>query len=484
MSELSRIHIGERGTFRESGEHHTTPEQVDSIISYLVNEEIERLIIYSHGGLVSESRGMGGAEIFEEVFLKPGQKQHVVSLIWESGLWETIRDNWPDLLKKRAVSWLIGKIFDRLKNRYGFEDKAITGFEVDYSEILKDPLYYQKLLEAPEIDFDKIEDLDTKKTEADLINELEEEFLTDFEENPDSMIIFDFDEEDYPEDFIETFTDPETKSFFISKFKLGVLLARVAYRVIQRRRNHRWHGTGTTILEETLRRVALGQTGADIWEYMKDKAGDMWKDNEGVEGNNRYAGRYFLDGLEPLIKNGLKIDFIGHSAGSIVFNEMMTVMDDKQLSYDHVFFLAPACTTGEFLNKVINSDNGRTKENRLNTFLTLTLTDEAEINDSAMIYPRSILYLISGLLEDKGGVPLLGMQYYLNGIKEGYFDRLKPVHQYLFNNSEPAKIHFSPSGGSVPGNITLTAERHTHFNEKEKGTLELIDKIISDGVIA
>lgn len=105
LTAIDFINVGKSGTFAESGNFKTSPQQVDEIFGYLQEKDIEQLVVYFHGGLVSEKSGMESAGKMTENFKNPGEKRHVVSFVWETGPKEVILQNIDTIKKKVATEF-------------------------------------------------------------------------------------------------------------------------------------------------------------------------------------------------------------------------------------------------------------------------------------------------------------------------------------------------------------------------------------------
>ncbi len=77
------VNVGENGTFAKSGNYYTSAEDVKGIFDFLKEKEVEKLVIYFHGGLVNEENGMGSADFMKNYFADLNSKRHVVSFVWE-----------------------------------------------------------------------------------------------------------------------------------------------------------------------------------------------------------------------------------------------------------------------------------------------------------------------------------------------------------------------------------------------------------------
>ncbi|MBK7389242.1 MAG: hypothetical protein IPI23_09305 [Bacteroidetes bacterium] len=115
-------------------------------------------------------------------------------------------------------------------------------------------------------------------------------------------------------------------------------VAIIAFRVIKRFINKRDHDFYPTTIEEILRELYVAELGAWVWNNMKVKSNDMWKDNQKLSGLNRFAGRYLLDKLIDYVKkyNDVEVNLIGHSAGSIAICNLLNTTSNiyPQLVYN------------------------------------------------------------------------------------------------------------------------------------------------------
>jgi hypothetical protein len=145
--------------------------------------------------------------------------------------------------------------------------------------------------------------------------------------------------------------------------------------------------------------------GTAEWDEMKKNAAGI---NVGPSG-----GLFLLVNLLaslPLPK--LKLHLIGHSAGGILHSNLVPLLLSKNLRIDGIYFMAPACRTALFSNNVRGSLG-----QQIPTYTEFYLNDATERADNcATIYRRSLLYLVSDAFEHQRGMPLLGMEMFLNDI--------------------------------------------------------------------
>src|SRR5687767_6525247 len=74
----------------------TDSADLDALFAALAqDDDRERLVVHVHGGLVSESRALAGAERLLPIYREAGA--YPIFLVWESGLLETLRNNLGDI---------------------------------------------------------------------------------------------------------------------------------------------------------------------------------------------------------------------------------------------------------------------------------------------------------------------------------------------------------------------------------------------------
>jgi hypothetical protein len=183
--------------------------------------------------------------------------------------------------------------------------------------------------------------------------------------------------------------------------------------VMNRFAQGRDHGLYATVVEELLRAFYIYKVGTDIWDQMKQETLDAFGTDP-----NQYGGTAFLQGLANYWKNGQhpRITLVGHSAGANYICRFLQFADLYQLPEDMQFdvvFLAPACTFDLF------SQTLKYKQ-RIKGIRIFGMNDTLEqanslVAQTPLIYPYSLLYFVSGVLEDEADTPLLGMQRYYSG---------------------------------------------------------------------
>ncbi|HTE23764.1 alpha/beta hydrolase [Flavitalea sp.] len=454
LTAIDYINVGKDGTFAHSGSSSTTPQQVEEIFEHLKQNDTEKLVIYFHGGLVSEKTGMEAATTMVTHFTKTSDKRHTVSFVWETGPKEIIMQNWQHILDKTGSSFFQDAMKFVIKiaaKKLGIKD----GKGGDGGDYISDgTIEAEKYKQFPFEELDKEMD---GKGGPEAFSEgpyAEMEFLADLEKESQLLI-----SNDASEAFKHTTTDDDpalTKELEPTDdgtaksggwFTIAKLVAQVAFKVLKRYYHKTHHDFYPTVMEETFRKLYIGSIGTWGWSRIKEKAENMFAGNTGLSGVNLRAGSYFLELLQQHYKERnaagkkMEIHLIGHSAGSIVICVMLKeVMERyKDLRFENVFFLAPACRTDLFIKNCLPAkDAGHFKK-----FKLFTMKTENEKKDHCIpyVYTHSLLYMVSGLFEtDAEGngetdAKILGLneQFKAEG-RYANFEELKTVNRFLYSN--------------------------------------------------
>lgn len=262
---------------------------------------------------------------------------------------------------------------------------------------------------------------------------------------------------------------------FNNKFnKLSyVRLASVLFKVVKRYKNKTNHTLIATIEEEILKATGINKYIKYSWDGMKTKASDMFKDN------SKYAGTYLLQKLAKYQRDNpsFEIDLIGHSAGSIVHNNLLMFAKTKfpNLKFNNVTYLAPACTMDLFYEGTVRQ---KTNIKKIRIF---TMKDKLEKKDHVgYIYRSSLLYLVSGTLEENIDEAILGLQRHITKKLPHHTLEDKKVQKFIKNtNSTKFEIFYSKTNkveDEYRGKRT-TATKHGDFFPEDDMTLKSITYI-------
>jgi len=460
------IDVGPQGTFNNSGNYQTIPKDIDDMFVAFEAAGVRKIAIYFHGGLVNETSGMESARQIYAPIKAAGCAP--VCFVWETGLMETISTNLSKISETKLYNKLLKLLLKKVIEKLGFDSPLGRGTPAPVPEDeqveaeLRKPVpfaeYNRSTPEAFSRSAVNVRNLEanTQDLEALLNGEISREVMTDSE----FMTII-------ANSKVSVVTGQQALMARgpISLFDFIAHAAKIAYRVITRFIAHRDHDLYPTIVEEILREFYIAELGAWVWQMMKEKAGGMWQSNESRNGLDRYAGRYFLDRLADFKARypETTISLVGHSAGSIAICNLLKYIDAllHRFSYDHIIFMAPACRI-ELFNAEMLQHRERYKDIRI---FTMTNDNECKDNMVPFFYTHSLLYLISGILEDEGQSPdgdayILGLQRHIAFLMPYNISDLGPLHEYLYKLD---RVSFSVCDSPTLG-LDTTALSHGAFH--------------------
>ncbi|MBK7828414.1 hypothetical protein [Nannocystis sp.] len=187
----------------------------------------------------------------------------------------------------------------------------------------------------------------------------------------------------------------------IAAKKLGVALSRVISRFF----TGRAHGVYATCVEEIGREFYLSALGGKLWSLIKKEAEDTF------EADDR-GGRMFVNALAAASadRSPPRITIVGHSAGSIYAGRLVVELARCGLHVDDLVLLAAAVRYDVFGRHMAAADDLLPSAVRRFHFIALDDDCERGYWEVPGVYPRSLLYLVSGAAEDTADHPLLGME--------------------------------------------------------------------------
>lgn len=464
---INFVNVGPAGTFENSGSYETKPSDVDIFFEQVKGDERDCLVLHFHGGLNDENAGVEIAKKMADVYAQANSIP--LTFVWETGLQEVFRDNVARINEKVLYRKLLVAILRRLIERAKGKVGLISSQDVEV-ELAKD---------VPFSEFDSIYADDGKHDntvvfaevtiDAALKSELEIIFEQDVVSDPEIQVELDA--------HLHDSTDMRAKGI-LTGVRASKILALIAYRVIRRYVQHRDHGFYPTVVEELLRELYMTDLGAWVWGRMKIKAADMWASNEGRKGEEQFAGRYVLEKLAHLQANRkeLRLVLVGHSAGSIAICEMLKVSAEQRLNikFETIIFLAPAGQSKLGVEQLVRH------QERFERFYMFTMRDDFESADQLVpkIYTRSLLYLVSGVLEpSEADAPIMGMMRhatnkkpFASGVAAEWAKFIGDQYRLTLSNS----VKINPS---APIGERSSAIKHGGFDD-DKATLESIKYLI------
>lgn len=465
FSKLNYVNVGPHGTFKRSGNLHTTPEDIDAVFKHLSDTGIDKLSVHFHGGLVGEGKGETIARSMQSVYEAGGA--HAVTIIWETGLLETLGRNLTRISDTKLFQKLVRYVFHQLTKRLGAdisgrgpgEPMTMAEIEAELSRIEKFEGFEASARDGA-----------GKLDEADLDfarDEMEMEYLLELQDDTDLV------EEDFDVLAGDVTLDPaidqelrDVDGKGLSLFQIAAHLAKITYRVLRRYVRKRDHGLYPTVIEEILREFYLADFGAWTWGRMKDVAAEMWLPNGALIDDKSHPGTYFLDRLNAhaAAHPGIKVDLIGHSAGSIAICQMLRAAEaaGTMPKIRSILFLAPACTV-RLMHAEILSHPGRYA-----LFRMFTMADAYEQKDRLVgpAYTRSLLYLISGVLEEESDAPIAGMERFWTVAAPFDADFLVETASWL-KQAGADRVALSVTADDAGPGLISAAQKHGDFDNDD-----------------
>lgn len=492
----------------------TNEADVRALVDDLKNAP--KVVIHLHGGLVSKSNALEKAERLLPAYQAAGARP--VFMVWESGFFETIKNNLHEINKeevfailvKLVLKYSVGKLTDIDGAKASGQLVLPTDIEVakEFNKRLRDEVPFAdveaepKLKELNEAERKRFEDAlaadpDFQNEVHAVINGASPEMekkettskgVTALHRKSSKTLMS-------PEVVDELVADAEEKDGkgILSTAGLVLKAGRILSRVISRHLAQRDHGLYTTVVEEVLREFYLANAGSVVWGMIKQDTVDTFA-NFGNPPTR--AGWFFAQELGKLLKEGhqAEISVVAHSAGAIYASHLLKHLDWARGDHSHplphdfklknLIFLAPACSFTLF-DEVLE----RHKQAALfDHFRHFALKDKLEAGywEVSGVYPRSLLYLVSGVVEkeaDKSAsdFPILGMERYFTKAEVYEQPEIQRVRQFFMQVTDKrSEVWSEADRGS---GLVSDAIRHGGFDSTEERakTIASIQQILKTG---
>ena len=469
---LHLIHIGPHGTFGASGQHTSTPAQIDTFFAGLHQSGCTHLTLYFHGGLVSEESAIQTAGKLTPLLSAGGAQP--VFFIWETGPWETIRQNIPKILNSKIVKELLFFVLSQVAKRWGIDipgkgPGATLTFEEIEAELAR-PVPFEDWQAQPGAKGGaalEVDDLNSAQAEIELELTYQMQARTiELEQGLTEAT----DEPLLSDELRAAGADVGAKG--VELLWLAQLAARATIQVLRRYLNGQDHGLYPTAVEETLRAASLDGIGKFLWDAMKEKAAAMWLPNPAVLPAlfaDAHPATYFLDQLASCAQANpaLRIDLVGHSAGSIVICELLKSAAQRHpaLCFGRIALLAPAARIDIFVREIISHPE------RFEQLRIYTMQDAVERQDAiaGKLYPLSLLYFVSGALEDPSATPISGLERSLTGLGPNSQGEALVAHNYLYTPDQNRLVLSITPAAAQPG-LRANAMHHGEFDSLDMGS--------------
>lgn len=484
LSKLYYLNIGDKGTFSNTTNNTftSTPADVDDIFQNLEAKNTERIVLYFHGGLVSRESGLETATRITAKVANLAPRSHPVSFVWQTSLWDTISQNLGDIANSEFFKHIVVKVLKVAGDKLGIHNPDLAGISRSVNS-LSDPEIRAELdKEEPFANYEVVEGSKSASvitaqdlgSEGEIDDSIRQEIQASLEElitaDPVLQDIANAEKPDKEARLLKPYAlnqdeEEEVKSRgIINTGKLLISAVKITVNVVRRFIQHRDHDFYPTVVEEILREFYVSDAGLWLWGEMKQKAASMWApDNFEGDYNNWHAGTYFLKKLEEykVKKPNLIVDLVGHSAGSIVICALLNkIRGGSSLRFRNVIFLAPAVRCDTFVNEAIPDTNNLLFQQ----FRSFTMADENEKKDhvAGFVYPRSLLYLISGILEKESDAYIFGLQRHTEGRSPYTGGIFNKIVQFLAQNNNVVY-----SVNNIGNGLSTEAVHHGDFDNDD-----------------
>ncbi len=477
------------------------PSDVDDFFASLRQRDVpSTLVVHLHGGLVNESDGRAIAESIEPVY--SAAEADSIFVVWKTGPFEILRNNLHEVLSERLFRQVATKLLRWVAGRLSQSDgdKAVFASPLPDAGLFDDA---GRLLDFGEAEraaegAPAVSDAELAAFEADVRSDLSlrRRFLaaaasTDAPDAEPGERAKAIGEEPVPTkldrhilDLVSDGADG-SKGLFPGWFEVVAAISKIFVRVLSRFSRGRGHGLACTITEEVCRSLYVDHVGVLLWETIKKESADAF-----VAADR--GGARIVNGVAGLAATGHtpRLVVVGHSAGGVYVCHLLKHLQQRRDagtlpdSLDvEVLLLAPACTHALFAS-VMGAEV-------LREIRVFNLSDERESTDSILtgtpvrwLYPRSLLYLVSGLAEEEVDSPLLGMMRFLQAKKaDGTFrfdgDATTMIRALLGTQGtdNPRLVVAAESDGAQQAS---TSKTHGGFDE-DGPTLQSIAHVLSEG---
>ncbi len=402
------------------------PDGLKREFTSLAAAPLPTVTIYFHGGLVDLASGEAQAGLLNQPFLTA--QSSPVFLIWETGIKEVLENSLPSIFSedifqrilRRVTQFVKGKL-DKTLEPAGM--KAVTPLPLTREDEIQTAISTAQMTGGVMFPGTPIDQLPADESLTPVESaQIQQEIENDVQLQIQAQQIANTRQEPAAatakgaavRGARTTLMDPDVldditpaapgQKGLLSMASLAIHIVKVVTHIIERFAKHRDHGTYLTIIEEVLREFYVGNAGKFIWDGIKKEV------DEAFDVTQAGGAAALVDRINALWTGGVKprITLVGHSAGAIYVARLLKELDAKlppDFTVD-VVFIAPACTFAVFSSALNQA------KNRIAHLRIFGMGDPLEMKNAIAgpIYPASLLYFVSGVLEDESDTPILGMQ--------------------------------------------------------------------------
>jgi hypothetical protein len=447
-------------------------DELQELFKAAAAQSAKQIVVHFHGGLIDKESGLEAASKLKPIYEAAGA--FPIFFVWESGWKEIVEQQIPVIFREKIFQRILvtvsryckAKVDGAADPEQARSEGALT--DTPESKILEE---IQKRTPFAGTEPDLTEDSLVTPEESARIEQMLSEntgFTIDAEvvaNDPDSTLM---------SDELVPRTEPGNGEVDRGGVTTVLLIGRCAIvigRVIKRFVKKRHHGFYLTIVEEILRGFYLGSVGKFFWNEMKkniDNAFGFAPD---------CGGTAFVAGMSQVLTANpeLKVTLVGHSAGSIYACRLLRGLpaqlpDSVRLN---LILVAAAIDVKSFAETL------RAVGDRIEGFRSFGMSDERERVDAIFgrLFPSSLLYFVSGVLEDESDMPLVGMErFYAPEYKQegleyisaiGEFETCRHPHSFVWapaDHGDGKACDMHSHGGWVEATATLKSVQYLISN--------------------
>jgi hypothetical protein len=511
----------------------TTPAQMhEAMIAYQKVCDQKTLALFFHGGLVDKRSGLDNAKQLLSPYADTSLKNNKAGnaypyfFVWESGLFETLQHNLPEIVAET--------IFQRLRDIIGSKAQAVLGgapppsaqamslrmptidvtippvdqnlqvSQADVSDV------QQSVENDPLINAEKLRITRSAIPTAQAFAESTGMVPREVRTSAATLLSPEVVSAIVAEEAHKVAITPQAAQHLWSPNPLGSLAlgaGQVLVRIVERYASGRNHNFHNTIVEEIFRQYYIANAGWAIWHEMKFETAQAFQGDAMHNVGTAMVGE--LLGLYESGDAGLnaRITLLGHSTGAIYICNFLEALDAALQSKAYadkikvdVIFMAPAVRANMFAQTL--SAHGRLIRN----FRAFEMEDALEADEKllqldnppnstvnpllAQIYTSSLLYFVAGVLEDADDdTPIAGMQRYFErggSFAPGAFPVLDSIWTFYSGLKHP--VIYSDTRGlhpQPPLGQRCTSHHHGGFPSDDPapigGTLESVCYLLKTG---
>ncbi len=402
----------------------TSRKDLQQIIESFQKSSSETLVVHFHGGLVSADVAIRAANELDTEYRKSGA--YPLFFIWKTGIVEVAETSWLQIAEETIFQVIRDRVFGFVHAK-GLETIGATKGMLQPKLKLTDAALEHSAENGDfdraflgNIDLHKLEPLTAAqesqiqmslKSDPRLVTEVQKVVQAEHPNEPQhkGFSIRASSKSLMSPEVIHDWSGPDGAKGILSIAKAATAVVEIIGNVIGRYLKKTDHGLHATITEEILRKLYIANIGETVWGVMKQYSEDAFGADPEV-----FAGTAFLESIRDLPPTK-RILLIGHSAGAIFICDMLRAAKKMGITRTfEVVFLAPAVRMDRFAEALTENIS------QISHLRMFTMTDDNERRDVlvpqvAVFYPSSLLYFISGLLEDIVDCPLVGMQRFYRG---------------------------------------------------------------------